>query len=99
MRTAKLSLIAAVMLLLFSCNKNKVNLVETNAKAEVPSLGNLTFTFDKNLVNDSLLNQWDTTEFVEFTPAIRGRFRWENANELVFQRGGHRQQAPRPRVR
>lgn len=86
MRIAKLSLLPIVIgiLLLAACNKNKVNLIETNAKDEVPSLGNLTFTFDKNLVNDSLLSQWDTTQFVEFTPPIPGRFRWENANELVF---------------
>jgi uncharacterized protein YfaS (alpha-2-macroglobulin family) len=84
MRIAKISLVALAMLLIVSCNKNKVNLLETNAKAEVPSLGNLTFTFDKNLVGDSLLNQWDTTEYIEFSPKIPGRFRWENANELVF---------------
>ncbi|HLP49249.1 MAG TPA: MG2 domain-containing protein, partial [Chitinophagales bacterium] len=84
MRIAKLSLVALAMLLLASCNKNKVNLIETNAKDEVPSLGNLTFTFDKNLVGDSLLNQWDTTEYIDFSPPIAGRFRWENANELVF---------------
>lgn len=80
-------LLAAMFLLLCiaSCNnKNKVNLVETTAKDEVPTLGNLSFTFDKNLVADSLLNQWDTTEFIKFEPPIRGRFRWENANELVF---------------
>ncbi len=79
-----LSLLAAVMLLLSACNKNKVNLLETNAKNEVPSLGNLTFTFDKNLAPDSLLNIWDTTAYVIFSPPIPGRFRWNNANELVF---------------
>lgn len=81
---SRIALLAVAMLWLASCNKNKVNLIETNAKEEVPSLGNLTFTFDKNLVADSLLNQWDTTQFIEFSPAIRGRFRWENANELIF---------------
>jgi hypothetical protein len=84
MRIAKLSLVALAMLLIVSCNKNKVNLIETTAKDEVPSLGNLTFTFDKNLAPDSLLNLWDSTEYIEFTPHIPGRFRWENANELVF---------------
>lgn len=84
MRIAKLSLVALAMLLIVSCNKNKVTLIETTAKDEVPSLGNLTFTFDKNLAPDSLLNLWDSTEYIEFTPRIPGRFRWENANELVF---------------
>ena len=84
MRITKISVLFFALLLLASCNKNKVNLIETNAKDEVPSLGNLTFTFDKNLVDDSLFSQWDSTEYVEFTPPIAGRFRWENANELVF---------------
>lgn len=84
MRNAKLTLLALALLLLAACNKNKVNLLETTAKDEVPTLGNLTFTFDKNLVGDSVLNQWDTTEYIEFTPPIPGRFRWQNANELVF---------------
>lgn len=79
-------LLAALLLLLSiaACNKNKVNLVETTAKAEVPSLGNLSFTFDKNLVADSLLDKWDSTEYITFDPPIQGRFRWQNANELVF---------------
>ncbi|MBC7851675.1 MAG: hypothetical protein H7Y31_18165, partial [Chitinophagaceae bacterium] len=56
----------------------------TNAKDEVPQLGNLVFRFDKPLVNDSLLNEWDSTPFVSFEPAIEGRFRWEHPDELVF---------------
>lgn len=79
-------LFPALCLLLFvACNnKNKVNLIDTNATGEVPSLGNLTFTFDKNLAPDSLLDEWDNTEYIRFEPPIKGSFRWENANELVF---------------
>ena len=85
MRTAKNCLAVCFMLFLSACsNKNKVNLLETTAKNEVPSLGNLSFTFDKNLAPDSLLSRWDTTAFVKFEPNIPGRFRWENANELIF---------------
>ncbi len=69
---------------LSSCNKNKVNLIDTNAQNEIPSLGNLTFTFDKNLCPDSLLNYWDSTEYIIFEPKIQGRFRWQSASELVF---------------
>lgn len=74
-----------ITLWLAGCNsKNKVNLLDTTAVNEVPSLGNFSFTFDKNLMPDSLLNYWDSTAYVEFTPPIRGRFRWENTNELIF---------------
>ena len=56
----------------------------TNAKDEVPSLGNLIFRFDKSLVHDSLLNRWDSAEYISFEPKIPGRFRWEHPDELVF---------------
>lgn len=81
-----LPLLLAVFALCFTaCNdKNKANLVSTNAEGQIPSLGNLQFVFDKNLVGDSLLEQWDNTEYIKFEPPIAGKFRWANANELVF---------------
>ncbi len=86
MRTIyRLLLPALLVLFLAACNnKNKVNLIETTAKDEVPSLGNLSFTFTKNLVPDSLLERWDSTEYIHFDPPIAGRFRWDNPNELIF---------------
>jgi len=68
-----------------SCSdKNKVKLLETNAKEEVPVLGNLSFVFNKNLAPDSILNRWETEEFIQFEPKIKGKFRWQSPNELVF---------------
>jgi len=74
-----------ISLLLASCrNKNNLNLSETNCREEVPVLGNFNFVFDKNLVNDSSLNRWLDDPYIEFEPAIKGKFSWRNANELVF---------------
>lgn len=79
------SLIFGLLAMLsFSCNRSTVNLDYTNAKDEVPPLGNLSFHFSNPLVPDSLLNNWDSTEYVSFTPKIPGRFRWEHPDELVF---------------
>ena len=61
-----------------------VSLDYTNAHDEVPPLGNLIFRFDQALVKDSLLDQWDSTQYVSFEPKIPGRFRWEHPDELVF---------------
>jgi alpha-2-macroglobulin len=69
---------------LFSCQRNLVNLDYTNAKDEVAPLTNLVFRFDRNLIADSLTNQWDSTKYISFEPAIAGKFRWEHADELVF---------------
>lgn len=73
-----------VVIFLSSCSRNTVNLDYTNAKEEVPALGNLVFRFDKSLVSDSLVNIWDTLEYIRFEPRIEGRFRWEHPDELVF---------------
>lgn len=77
-------LLAAVITLFVSCNKNAVTLSDTNAKGEVQLLGNLVFHFNKPLVPDSLLNRWDSIPYVQFEPRISGRFRWEHSDELVF---------------
>lgn len=75
-------------ILTLSCNRNAVVLESTNAKDEVPRLGNFSFRFNKSLVPDSLLNTWDSTGYVEFVPAIAGRFRWESPDVLVFSPAG-----------
>ena len=69
---------------LSACKHNTVNLDYTNAKGEVPQLGNLVFRFNKSIVSDSVLNLWDSTEYISFEPKIPGRFRWESPDELVF---------------
>src|SRR5450432_1643352 len=90
MRIAKLFVIPVFIGLvsLYACNRQAVALDYTNARDEVPQLGNLVFRFNKPLVNDSLLNQWDSTQYVSFEPKIPGRFRWEHTDELVFSPSG-----------
>src|SRR4030095_6621053 len=70
-------------------NRNTVKLDYTNAKGEVPQLGNLVFRFSNSLVKDSMINQWDSTEYISFEPSIKGRFRWESPDELVFSPSTH----------
>ena len=77
-------LIAAGAIFLSSCKKNAITLSFTNAKGEVPQLGNLTFRFNSSLAKDSMLNAWDSTEYISFEPKIAGKFRWESPDELVF---------------
>ena len=67
-----------------SCQRNAVTLSYTNARGEVPQLGNLVFRFNQPLATDSMLNAWDSTDYVSFDPAIPGRFRWESPDELLF---------------
>lgn len=67
-----------------ACQRNYITLDYTTAKGEVPLLGNLTFRFNKVLHPDSLLNNWDSTQYVSFEPSIPGRFRWNGPDEVVF---------------
>ena len=69
---------------LSACKKNAISLSFTNAKGEVPQLGNLQFRFSHSLAKDSMLNAWDSTEYISFEPKIAGKFRWESPDQLVF---------------
>src|SRR5687767_6559281 len=69
---------------LSSCQRNAVTLDHTNAKGEVPQLENLVFRFNRSLVPDSLMQQWDSSDYISFDPEIEGRFRWDAPDQLVF---------------
>ena len=46
---------------------------------------NLTFVFSEDLVEDTLLNQWLVdAEYILFTPAVKGKYKWTAKNELTF---------------
>ena len=77
----------ALFLLFVSCSKDKdttVKMVDTNIEEEISMDQNLHFIFDKPLVGDSLFNYWDSVEYVKFSPEIKGAFRWNSENILVF---------------
>ncbi|HEY6506005.1 MAG TPA: MG2 domain-containing protein [Chitinophagaceae bacterium] len=69
---------------LFACKRNAVSLDFTNANGEVPLLGNLVFRFNQSMVSDTMMNTWDSTDYVSFEPKIPGKFRWESPDQLVF---------------
>ena len=71
--------------LMLSCStENKVSVTATNFETEIETLQNLAFTFDRDLAPDSVLNIWDTTAYLEFSPAINGAFKWVSSKELIF---------------
>lgn len=77
----------ALFLSLFTyvaCKSSRVEVSSRNFQEQVDLQQNLVFTFNNDLVADSLLNQWDSTAYVEFSPSVRGKFKWTSANELLF---------------
>ncbi|GAB2533560.1 alpha-2-macroglobulin [Rufibacter soli] len=81
---ALFSVIALSQLLGCKGNPDELRLEKKNFETEIAQEQNLVFTFDKDLVTDSLLNQWDTVPYLSFTPKVEGRFKWTAPNELVF---------------
>lgn len=71
--------------LFLSCGKlNEIRVVGRNFEDEINLAQNLVFTFNKDIVSASDLNSWESTKFVEFIPAVAGKFKWTAPNELVF---------------
>lgn len=79
--------ILAVILqfLLFSCgNPDQLKIESANFDEMIDPYQHLEFTFNHNLVPDSLVEKWDTTHYIEFEPKINGRYKWLEPNKLLF---------------
>ncbi|XZF12729.1 alpha-2-macroglobulin family protein [Chitinophagaceae bacterium MMS25-I14] len=73
--------------LLYSSCKNKkyeLSVVSHNFDNEIIQQQNLEFGFNKDLYPDSLLQHWDSTHYIEFTPDVKGMFKWNSSSNLVF---------------
>src|SRR4051812_43925614 len=70
---------------IISCNhKGDLQVTSRNFEDEIEQQQNLSFSFNKDVYPDSLLNTWDSTVYIEFSPAVKGLFKWNSPNELVF---------------
>lgn len=80
------SFFLAFFILLAGCSKlsNKLEVESRNFDDEIAQHQNLTFQFNKDVVGDSMLNRWDSTAYIQFSPAVKGKFRWTGARELTF---------------
>lgn len=65
-------------------NKEVLEITEKSFDELVERTENLTFSFNRDIAIAAKHSVWDTTQYIQFTPAIKGRFQWKSANELVF---------------
>ena len=65
-------------------SKNEITVASHNFENEIEQQQNLVFTFDRDLVPDSLTGLWDTVMYGHFTPLARGKFKWNSKKELIF---------------
>ena len=85
-RFPRLLLPAAIFAFLISgCNSNKLKVKEVNfPDGEVQTQQAIVFTFNKDLVTDSLMHKWDSTTYLDIQPAVRGVYEWLSPNQLSF---------------
>ncbi|GAB3771501.1 alpha-2-macroglobulin family protein [Spirosoma horti] len=79
--------VSLLFTLLSQCSRlpfNDVSVIGRNFDDEVQQTQNLTFTFNKNVGPTSQFGDWDSTQYIRFIPAVRGKFKWTAPNELVF---------------
>lgn len=83
---AAMSLILSFLLLMAAAcfRGNELQITQKNFEQEISRTENLVLTFNHDLAPDSLIAVWDSTSYIEFTPPVPGRYRWNSANELVF---------------
>ena len=78
-------LISQISYLTVGCSKlNEVAVSARNFEDEIQQAQNLVFTFNKDLVADSDLENWEAVEYVRIEPKVEGVFKWSAKNELVF---------------
>ncbi len=77
--------LSVLSLVLFSCGpSNSVKVDSFTPTGKVEKLTNFVIEFSEDLAPPDQQDKWLDDEFVTFTPPIAGKFKWTNANTLVF---------------
>ncbi|MGB1206414.1 MAG: alpha-2-macroglobulin family protein [Chitinophagales bacterium] len=86
MKKILLTLFVLVLVVFAACNddKTKINISSKNFEDEINRKTNLSIVFSQDVAEDAWFGKWDTTQFIQFTPPIKGKFQWKSATELVF---------------
>ncbi len=86
MKHLQLALIIFLLTLFYSCSTFDSNTLKLTSHPEgtVERNSSLTFSFSRAMLPADSLNKWTETPYVEFTPAISGKFIWQDSSTLVF---------------
>ncbi|KAA9332164.1 alpha-2-macroglobulin family protein [Hymenobacter busanensis] len=72
-----------LLALLCACSKPGADDASADGE-EIDPYENLVFSFDEPVAAAEQTSRWDTTQYVRFEPAVRGKFMWTSDRELVF---------------
>ena len=88
MRTQSIILSLLILALgIYSCSTTDpeaLRLIEPLPTGVVSQSAVLKFAFSRALVPPESTNVWMNTQYIEFTPAIEGKFVWQDTSKLVF---------------
>lgn len=73
-----------ISLILNHCSVKQIDFEAKNFSDEVQPLQNLIFKFNTKIVDEKVLNQWKSANYLKFEPNIPGKYKWTSSNELVF---------------
>ncbi|MBC6988180.1 alpha-2-macroglobulin family protein [Hymenobacter sp. BT491] len=75
-----------LLALLCACSRSGSDKDEAGASPEGEEISpyqNIVFTFDEPL-GQGKVSRWDTVQYVQFEPTVRGKFKWTGDRELIF---------------
>ncbi|WP_165370433.1 alpha-2-macroglobulin family protein [Hymenobacter persicinus] len=81
-RLSRLPLLV-LLAVLSACSKSGSSADSSAEGEEISPYQNLTFTFDEP-IGAGKVSRWDTLQYVQFEPAVRGKFKWTSDRELTF---------------
>jgi len=84
MKRLQLCLFGLALILFSTCTRNLLEINPSSLKNEVATQENISFTFSNPVVSDSMLNRWDTTQYIQLQPRVAGKFKWVKPNEVIF---------------
>jgi hypothetical protein len=71
--------------LILACTPNQtIRIIDNDFEDVAQQYQNLTFVFNRPIVDDSALNHWDSLEYMSFRPYVKGRYMWVATDRLVF---------------
>ena len=91
MKTSVSLLISIMLLVLASCSRQEsetLQVVSPLPSGIIPQDAAIGLTFSRGVVPQDSVNQWTTSPFIEFSPAIPGKFVWQDTTRLVFSPDG-----------
>ncbi len=76
--------ILLIITLLAACSNNVLRMTKFTPNEEIGEFQSFTISFNKDIAPADKIDEWVKADYLNFEPAISGRYKWVTANTLVF---------------